>query len=111
MLEAIGAWERADVETLMDYITDDCVYITTTGPDPGTRYEGRAAVREGFSAVLRTDDHLVGRFSDPTVVGDRGFVEWTLSTPEGLLCYRGCDLFQFEDDRIRRKDAFRKVEG
>ena len=39
--EFVAAWERKDVPTLMEFIADDCVYITTTGPAPGTVYEGK----------------------------------------------------------------------
>ncbi|MGA7733701.1 MAG: nuclear transport factor 2 family protein [Chloroflexia bacterium] len=39
--EFVAAWERKDVPTLMESIADDCVYITTTGPAPGTVYEGK----------------------------------------------------------------------
>ena len=46
------AWNRHDVNALMEFMTDDCVYETSSGPDVcGTRYEGQKAVREGFASV------------------------------------------------------------
>ena len=46
------------------------------------------------------------------VAGDRGAAEWTFrATAEGGEAFevRGCDLFEFDGDLIRVKNAFRKV--
>ena len=40
------------------------------------------------------------------VAGDRGAAEWTFVS--GDLRVRGADLFEFEGDLIRVKNAFRK---
>jgi rhodanese-related sulfurtransferase len=48
------------------------------------------------------------------VAGDRGFAEWSFTettTDGGHRIIRGCDLFEFRDRRISRKDAYRKVLG
>lgn len=107
--EPSNAWQRADVDALMTAVTDDCVYVTTTGPDPGTTYAGRDEVRRGFAEVLGGDADTTVEFGAPRVVDQMGFIEWSLRGADGRLLARGCDLFEFEGDRIRRKDAFRKV--
>lgn len=46
------------------------------------------------------------------VAGERGFAEWSFTEPTtdgGRRLIRGCDLFQFRDGQIRRKDAYRKL--
>jgi ketosteroid isomerase-like protein len=43
--EFAAAWARHDVETLMTFLTDDCVYEASVGPEPGRTYAGREAVR------------------------------------------------------------------
>jgi rhodanese-related sulfurtransferase len=48
------------------------------------------------------------------LAGDRGFAEWSFTettTDGGGRIIRGCDLFEFRDGRISRKDAYRKVLG
>src|SRR5258706_15024026 len=40
------AWNRHDVEALMSFMSDDCVFESSAGPDIcGTRYAGHEAVR------------------------------------------------------------------
>jgi SnoaL-like domain len=44
--------------------------------------------------------------------GNRGCSEWLLTgtTPEGeRVEVRGCDLFEFEGDKIARKDSYWKL--
>ena len=53
-LEAFGdGWNRHDVDYLMTFMADDCVFETSTGSEVcGTRYVGRERVREGFAKVF-----------------------------------------------------------
>jgi hypothetical protein len=39
----------------MSYMTDDCVYHASAGPEPGSTYRGKDEVRPGFAAVLAYD--------------------------------------------------------
>lgn len=40
------AWNRHDVDALMSFMTEDCVFEASGGPETcGTRYVGREAVR------------------------------------------------------------------
>src|SRR5262245_25072846 len=54
-LEAFAeGWNRHDVEFLMTFMTEDCVFQTSAGPEAaGKRYMGREQVREGFAGVVR----------------------------------------------------------
>jgi ketosteroid isomerase-like protein len=106
------AWNRHDPDLLMTYMADDCSYQASFGPDvDGRDYQGREAVREGYARFFQ--QYPDGVFSDSRVfvAGDRGASEWTFSATDAdgkHFSVRGCDLFEFEGDRIRRKDAFRK---
>lgn len=107
-LEAFGdAWNRHDVDDIMTYFADDCVFITGWG----ARFEGPARVREGVTEFFRRFPD--GTFSDARhfVRGDRGLSEWFFSAtgPEGeALQMAGCDVFTFRDGKVAVKDAFRK---
>lgn len=106
------AWNRHDVDDLMSFMTDDCVFLASAGPDAeGTRFEGRVAVRQGYARVF-------GAFSDAHwgdarhfVHGDRGVSEWifTGTAADGTRTeVVGCDLFTFRGGAIVVKNSFRK---
>ena len=46
------AWNRHDVDALMSFMTEDCVFEASAGPEIcGTRYAGREAVSAGFARL------------------------------------------------------------
>ena len=112
-LEAFAdGWNRHDVDLLMTFMTDDCVFETSTGPEAaGKRYVGRAQVREGFASVFRRFPDV--RFSNARhfVSGDRGLSEWlfTATTIDGKkIEVTGCDVFTFKGDKIAVKNSYLK---
>lgn len=113
MWDCVAAWSRRDIDALMTFISDDCVYVTTTGPDPGTTYTGKEEVRAGFLAALSDDDDSAESEFGPLFVCDtNGVLEWSSIYTDATgkrVFRRGCDLFAFEGDLISRRDAFRKV--
>ena len=106
------AWNRHDVDALMSFMTDDCVFKASAGPDVcGTHYEGRAAVRAGFEEVFETfpDAHWGG--ARHFVWEDRGVSQWTFTGTRkdgARVEVEGCDLFTLRDGLIALKDSFRK---
>ena len=112
-LQAFGeAWNQREAEALMSFMTDDCVFETSTGPDPcGRRIEGRAQVQSAFAEVWVTypDAHWV--YTDHFVCGDRGVSEWTFNGKDiygTRIEVNGCDLFTFREGKIALKNSFRK---
>ena len=112
LLKQFGeAWDAGDVARLMSMMTDDCVYCASVGPEPGTTYVGKAAVREGFLAMLAFDSGGVSRAGRVFIAGSVGVSEWSYQFHAGTGAafeIRGCDIFEFRSGRISRKDAFRK---
>lgn len=109
-----AAWARGNLDALMGFMTDDCAYLASVGPEPGATYRGREEVRRGFAAMLAYDRGRERHGGTVVLAGDRGFAEWSFTettTDGGGRIIRGCDLFEFRDGRIRRKDAYRKVLG
>lgn len=108
LMDMVAAWQRADLDALMTFISDDCIYTTTAG----TLYQGKEAVREGFRVVLssggKSDDHYGPLF----IAGNRGALEWSstsVNDAQERVTIRGCDLFEFAGDLVCRKEAFRKL--
>lgn len=107
------AWNRHDIDALMSFMTDDCVFEAVAGPEPcGTRHVGRAAVRRAFAQAWESFPDAHWGNGRHLVSGDRGVTEWTFSgtAADGTrVVANGCDLFTFRDGRIAVKNAFRKA--
>jgi steroid delta-isomerase-like uncharacterized protein len=114
MLERLlAAFNRHDVEGVLAFFTDDCVFEMPRGPDPwGRRLEGKAQVREGIEARFAGIPDIHYGEDRHWVLGDRGVSEWTITgtaTSGQRVEVRGCDLFEFRDGKIARKDSYWKI--
>ena len=112
-LEAFAAaWNRHDIDALMSFMTHDCVFEASAGPEVcGTRYEGREAVRRGFAQVWATFPDAHWGNARHFVNGDRGVSEWTFTGTRGdgtRVEVNGCDLFTFREGKIALKNSYRK---
>jgi len=106
------AWNRHDVDALMTFMTDDCVFDSSTGSDVcGARYAGRDAVRAGFAEVWKTFPDAHWGNASHFVQGDRGVSEWTFTGTKSdgsRVEVHGCDLFTFREGKIAVKNSYRK---
>jgi ketosteroid isomerase-like protein len=105
----LEAFNSHDVDRVMSFFADDCVLETPRGPHPhGTRFIGRDAVREGLAARFAGIPDVHYGSERHWASGNRGCSEWLLTgtTVSGeRMEVRGCDLFEFRDDKIVRKDS------
>ena len=108
------AWRRKDLDALMEFMTEDCVFHASVGAEPGTTFRGSDEVRRGFALMMAFDEGYESRPGGTAfITGDQGATQWSyVHTDESGVVHevRGCDLFTFEGDRIRVKDAYRKVD-
>lgn len=112
-LEAFAdAWNRHDADALMSFMSEDCVFEASAGPDVcGTRYVGREAVRAGYVEVWTTFSDAHWGTARHFVHGDRGVSEWifTGTRADGTRVeVHGCDLFTLRDGKITLKNSYRK---
>jgi ketosteroid isomerase-like protein len=113
LLEAFAdAWNRHDVNALMLFMTPDCVFESSAGPDVcGTRYEGEQSVRAGYAQVWTTFPDAHWGDARHFVCGNHGVSEWTFTgtRDDGMRVeVNGCDLFTFRDGKIALKNSYRK---
>jgi len=113
-LEALhAAFNAHDLDAIMAFFTDDCVFDAPRGPAPGgRRFVGKEQVREGFKARIDGIPDIVWADSRHFSSGDRGASEWTIRGTQANgepIEVRGCDLFEFSDGKVRRKDSFWKI--
>jgi ketosteroid isomerase-like protein len=106
------AWNRHDIDALMSYMHDDCVFLTAAGPDAcGTRHHGREAVKKAFAAAWGAVPDAQWRNGRHEVNGDTGQSTWTFTgtaADGSRIEVDGVDLFTFRDGKIFVKNVFRK---
>jgi uncharacterized protein (TIGR02246 family) len=111
--EALDAWNTQDPDRVLEYMTPDCTYHASFGPELlGKTYRGRDAVREGVQRFF--DRYPDGRFvgTQVFVAGERGAAEWTFvatASDGAAVEVSGADILDFEGGLIKTKNDFRKL--
>ena len=109
------AFNRHDLDAIMEFFSDDCTLDFPRGPETwGQRFIGKAQVREGLAGRFKgiPDVHYGDDSHWVSANGDKGVSEWTLTgtTVSGVpVKVRGCDLWEFRDGKITRKNSFWKI--
>ncbi len=111
--DILAAFNDHNLDAIMEFFADDCSFDMPRGPDPwGSRYTGKADVRRALATRFAglPDVHYG---DDRHWVSDNlGVSEWLLTgtTPEGRkVRVRGCDLWEFADGMVIRKDSYWKI--
>lgn len=107
-----AAWNRHDIDALMSFMADNCVFHAVAGPDlQGRSFVGREAVRQGFMLAWQTCADAAWVDGVHFVQGDRGVSESTFrgTRADGMRVEaRMVDVFTFQNGKIAVKNAFRK---
>lgn len=108
----IDAFNRHDADAIAECFDDKGEYETPRGVEIwGNRVAGKENLRAHFAKMFASvpDIHFG---ADSHWMGDnRAVSEWTMSCtmPDGAKVeVRGCDLFQFRDGKILKKDSYLK---
>ena len=111
--KVMAGFNAHDADAIVQHFADDAVFESPRGPDPwGRRYVGKDAVRDGFAARFEGIPDVHYEDGGHFVCGDRGVSEWTIRGTQASgepIEVRGCDLFEFTDGKISRKDSFWKI--
>ncbi|WP_066340441.1 nuclear transport factor 2 family protein [Azohydromonas lata] len=112
-LQAFGdAWNRHDIEALMEFMDRECTFHAVAGPDlMGRSFVGRDEVRQGFLLAWQTFPDAAWLDADHFVQGDRGVTESTFcgTRADGSRVEaRMVDVFTFRNGKIAIKNAYRK---
>jgi steroid delta-isomerase-like uncharacterized protein len=111
--EFLEAFNRHDLDSIMDFFADDCVFYMPRGAGPrGDRYIGKDEVRSGLAKRFEGIPDVHYGDDQHWTCGDFGVSEWTL-TGTALsgqqIEVRGVDLLEFVHGKITRKDSFWKI--
>lgn len=108
-----SAWNSGDPDLVTSFFAENGTYYASVGPEHmGGTFTGKARIREGVRIFF--DRFPSGRFENlrVTVSGKLGTFEWDFVTRDASgkeSRVAGCDLLEFEGDRVKTKNAFRKV--
>ncbi|MCI0582539.1 MAG: nuclear transport factor 2 family protein [Chloroflexi bacterium] len=113
-LRAIAAaFDRHDLDAIMEHFADDAVFESPRGPDRwGRRFTGLAEIRGAFAARFAGIPDVRYTADEHFIDDDRGASEWRLTgtTTDGQsLDLQGCDLWAFRGDKVVRKDSYWKL--
>ena len=107
-----NAFNAHDVDLILSYMTDDCVFKASAGPDvDGEKFSGKEDVKKAFEDVFRTFPDAHWGNVQHFISGERAVSEWTFTgtKPDGSKVeVLGCDLFTFRDGKIAIKNSYRK---
>ncbi len=111
--QVLDAFNRHDLDAIMAFFSDDCSFDFPRGPEPfGKRFIGKEQVREALAGRFKGIPDVHYGEDRHFVAGGRGVSEWTLNgtTVAGVPVHvRGCDLWEFRDGKIIRKDSYWKI--
>ncbi len=104
------AFNRHDVDAVMQAMTADCVFESTNPPPDGQRFEGQAAVRSVWERFFAANPGARFEVEEMYAVADRCVVRWIYrKTKEGKPWHlRGVDVFRVRDGKIAEKFSYVK---
>lgn len=109
----LEAFNRHDLDAIMDYFADDCVFYMPRGAAPrGEKYVGKDQVRAGLATRFAGIPDVHYGDDRHWACDDFGVSEWTLTgtlTTGKPIEVRGVDLLEFSNGKITRKDSFWKI--
>jgi ketosteroid isomerase-like protein len=113
LIEHTDAWNSHDLDRLMSLFAEDCVFEASAGSAAcGHRFDGWAEVRTAFAEVFDAmPDASWGGGRHFVISDDYGVSEWRLTgtlADGSRVDVFGCDFLTARDDKIVRKNSFRK---
>ena len=103
-----AAFGEGDLDAALDLVTEDIVFGSTSPAPDGQRVEGRDAVREAWTDVMRTPGMSFTE-EESFVSGDRAVVRWRYAwggPDPGHV--RGVDVIRFRDGLVCEKLSYVK---
>jgi ketosteroid isomerase-like protein len=105
------AFNAQDIDTVMQLMTEDCIFENTYPPPNGARYVGQQAVRQSFLEFFESSPHASFEIEELFACGDHGALHWTYhwrDTDQQPGHVRGVDIFTIRDHRIASKLSYVK---
>ena len=112
MQEIHDAFNARDVARICALFTEDGVFATARGPHPyGERYVGREAIGKFLAERFANIPDMAWHHHYRWFHGNRAVSYWRVTGKDArgeALEFDGCDLYEFENRRIKYKDTLWK---
>ncbi|WP_198424869.1 nuclear transport factor 2 family protein [Spirosoma endbachense] len=105
-----AAFNRHDVDAVMNAMTEDCIFENTNPQPDGTRLVGADAVRAYWGKFFAANPDAIFETEEIFATGDRCVVRWIYrKTKEGKPWHlRGVDIFKVRNGKVAEKLAYVK---
>lgn len=105
-----AAFNRHDVDAVMNLMTLNCVFESTNPPPDGLRVEGAAEMRAFWEKFFANNKDAFFEAEEMFVTGNRCVVRWIYhKSKEGKPWHlRGVDIFKVENGKVAEKLAYVK---
>lgn len=105
------AFNRHDVDGMMELMSDDCIFANTYPPPDGTAYSGKEAVTVFWRDFFRESPNALIEIEEIFSLGARCVMRWRYSwqSPTGEKGHvRGVDIYRVKDGLIHEKLSYVK---
>jgi ketosteroid isomerase-like protein len=113
MRDISAAFNSRDVDRIMGFFTDDATFWLARGPEPvGRTLDGKEAIRQALTDRFKLILDMRWDHKEYIFAGDRAVSVWTVrghGADGEALNYQGCDIYQFRDGKIWKKDTYWKL--
>ena len=105
-----AAFNRHDVDAVMNAMTEDCIFENTNPAPDGARLVGAEAVRAYWTKFFTNNPDAFFEAEDVFASGDRCVVRWIYrKTKDGKPWHlRGVDVFKVRNGKVSEKLAYVK---
>ena len=111
--EFLEAFNRHDLDAIMEFFADDCSLYMPRGPKPwGQRIVGKSNVREGLASRFTGLPDVHYGDDSHWACDNMGVSKWTLTgtTTSGIRVeVQGVDLLEFREGKVVQKDSYWKI--
>jgi len=104
------AFNKHDINAIMDLMTEDCVFENTRPVPDGERFVGQEKVRVFWELFFSRSPHAKFETEEIFATGDRCVVRWIYTwIKEGKEGHvRGVDIFRVKDGKVAEKLSYVK---
>jgi len=111
--QLLAAFNAHDLDAIMEFFAEDCELLMPRGEEAwGTRYVGKAAVREGLATRFAGLPDVHYGDDRHWVTGNLGVSTWLLTGTArsgDRIQVRGVDLLEFRAGKVIKKDSYWKI--
>lgn len=106
VMEFNDAFNRHDVQGMMQLMSDDCAFENTDPAPDGTVYSGKEAVTQFWENFFRESPNAHIDIEEIFGLGNRCVMRWKYTWGNGHV--RGVDVFKLKDGLISEKLSYVK---